>query len=249
MTAKGLATVRVGETAPTQEARKDERDETARQDGEGLGASQHAGAVQGGEPEKRQLQQQPKLKTQLQLKQQLEQQHKPKHKPTPTQARRWETVQPGTQSQRTPVGPGPAPTSRWSVAESRLILRRDEGIPLPNKLDQEIASAINRGLFHRKAPAHIWIMNAKTNVNGAITAITHQNTPAAMALTYRKDIINAAHTVNKGVINVEENESWERLKVHAVELVRYMGKGTESLQKMRDEMHAENKGVVIPIPV
>jgi hypothetical protein len=57
MTAKGLATAKVGEAAPTQEARREERDETSRLDGEGLRASKHAGAVQGGELEKRQLQQ------------------------------------------------------------------------------------------------------------------------------------------------------------------------------------------------
>jgi hypothetical protein len=45
--------------AQTQDASREERDETATLDGEGLGASQYAGAVQGGEPEKRQLQQQP----------------------------------------------------------------------------------------------------------------------------------------------------------------------------------------------
>ena len=39
MTAKVLATSRVGETALTQKARKEARDETARQEGKALGAS------------------------------------------------------------------------------------------------------------------------------------------------------------------------------------------------------------------
>jgi hypothetical protein len=135
------------------------------------------------------------------------------------------------------------------MAERRLILRRDEGVPLPNKMDQEVASAFNRALFHQKAPAHIRIMNAKSHAKGPITAITHENATAVMALTYGDVIINAAHTVDKGVIDVEENESWERLKVHAVPLVRYMAKGTEGMQTMRDEIHAENEGVVIPVQV
>jgi len=133
------------------------------------------------------------------------------------------------------------------MAERRLILTRDEGVPLSNKMYQEIVSAIKRAVFHKKAPAHIRIMNALGNAKGAITAITHQNAMVAMALTYRDVIINVARTVDKGVIDVEEYESWERLKVHAVPLVRYMGKGREGLQKMRDEIHAENEGVAIPV--
>jgi len=69
-------------------------------------------------------------------------------------------------------------------------------------MDQEIASAINRALFHQKAPAHIWIMNAKWNAKGTITAITHPNATAEMALQYRDVITTAARTVDKGVVDV-----------------------------------------------
>ena len=70
---------------------------------------------------------------------------------------------------------------------------------------------------------------AKSKKKGTITAITHQNSTATMALAYRDVIINAAHRVNKGVINVEENESWETLIVHAVPLVRYISKDRKGL--------------------
>ena len=99
-------------------------------------------------------------------------------------------------------------------------------------LDKGIASAINHALFHQQAPAHVRIMNAKSNAKGTITAITHQNATAEMALQYHDIIITAARTVDKGVVDVEENESWERPKIHAVPLVWDMGKGTEGLQKM-----------------
>jgi len=252
MTAKVLAKARVREAAPTQEEGTDKRNETARQDGGGLGVSQHATAVQGGKPEKRQLlPQQAKRKPKLQLRQQPEQQqqHEPRPKPTLAPARRWGTFQHRTQSQRAPAGPGPTPTSGSSMAERRLILWRDEGVPLPNKMDQEIASAIHRALFHQTTPAHIQIMNKTRNAKGAKTAVTHEKTPAAMALAYRELIINSARTVDRGVIDGEANECWERLNVHAVPLVRYMGKGTEGLQNMRYNIHAEIKGVVIPVPV
>jgi hypothetical protein len=84
---------------------------------------------------------------------------------------------------------------------------------------------------------------------GPIADTSDQNATAAMALTYREVIINAARTVDKGVIDVEENESRDMLKVHAVPLVRYIGKDTEGLPKMREEIHAEYEGVVIPLQV
>jgi hypothetical protein len=119
-----------------------------------------------------------------------------------------------------------------SLVDRRIIPRTDEKVPLPNTMDKEIASAINRALFHQQALAHIRIMNIRRNAKGAFTAITHQNATAVMALQYRDMIIMAARTVDKGVIDLEENESWERLKIHAVPLVWYMGKGTVGLQKM-----------------
>ena len=87
------------------------------------------------------------------------------------------------------------------------------------------------------------------NAKGAITATTYQNATAEMALQFHNLIISAARSFHKGVVDVEENQSWEMLMIHAVSLVRYMGKGTEGLQKMRDEFEAENKGIAIPTQV
>jgi len=221
-------------------------------DGGGLEASQHADTKQQGGPEQRQqLQQQPNPQLLLKLHPKL--QHKPKPKLAPAPARRCGTIPPRAQSQEAPVdpgpGPGPAPTAGSSIAERSLIFRKDESVPPPNRMDQEIASVINRALFHHKAPAHVRIMNATRNARGTMTAVTHHNLTAAMALMYCVIIIRAACKVDKGVIDVEENHSWERLKIHAVPLIRYMGKGRQSLQKMREEFEAENKGIVIPTQV
>jgi len=122
-------------------------------------------------------------------------------------------------------------------------------VPLPNKMDQEIVSAINRARFHQQAPGHIRIINARRNARGAIAAITHQNATAEVTLRYCDIIITAARTVDNGVVDGEENETWERLKIHAVPLVRYMRTGTEGLQKMREEFEAENEGIAIPTQV
>jgi len=119
-------------------------------------------------------------------------------------------------------------------------------MPLPNRMDLEIASAIYRVLFQQQPPAHIRIMNARRNAKGAITAITHQNATAETAMQYRNIIITAARTGYRGVVDVDESETWERLKIHAVPLLRYGGKGPECLPKMGEEFEAKNKGIEIP---
>jgi hypothetical protein len=135
------------------------------------------------------------------------------------------------------------------MAERRLIPSNDESMPPPNKMDQDIVSVINRALFHQEAPAHIRIMNARRNAKCTITAITNQNVTAQMALRFLDIIITAARTVDTGVIDVEENGSLERLKIDAVPLVQYMGKGMEVLQRMGEASELDNEGVTITTQV
>jgi hypothetical protein len=47
-------------------------------------------------------------------------------------------------------------------------------------MDQEIASAINRALFHQQALDHIRIMNTRRKAKGVITAIRWQNATVEM---------------------------------------------------------------------
>ena len=107
-----LAKARVHEVALSQDARKEGRDVTASQDGASLEALQHAGAMQGGEPEKRQLlqlQQKPKPKLKLTLQPEPQHEPKPIPKPTPIPGRTWESVQPHHERQWAPGGTGPTP--------------------------------------------------------------------------------------------------------------------------------------------
>jgi len=83
----------------------------------------------------------------------------------------------------------------------------------------------------------------------AITESMHQNATAQMAMWYCDIIITAARPGDRGVVDVKDNETWERLKIHTVPLVQYMGKGTDGLQQMREEFDAENKGIAIPTQV
>jgi len=93
------------------------------------------------------------------------------------------------------------------MTERQLILRTDESAPVNKKMVQDIASAINRALFHQNAPAHIKIMNVTWDAKGVITAITHPNVTVEMGQKYCYIIITAARMVDKAVVHFEENES------------------------------------------
>jgi len=114
-------------------------------------------------------------------------------------------------------------------------------------MDQEIASATNKVFVQKKATALVQIMNTNENMPRNITAIPHHSPLAAIPPTFNKAISNAGHKVDQKVINVEQYESWEMFTVHAVPVVSNMHSGTEGLQKMRNEIHDENEGVVISI--
>jgi hypothetical protein len=118
------------------------------------------------------------------------------------------------------------------MAERDPILRSVERVPLSSMMDSEIVSQINRVLFHQEAPAHIRIVNVRRNTMQAIKAITHENLTLQMALSYLDNIITAVKTVHKGVINHEENESWERRMIHSLPFLGYLGNGSHGLPKM-----------------
>jgi len=107
---------------------------------------------------------------------------------------------------------GPATCPVASMVERQLNLSRDQSIPIARKTDEDIVSAINRALIYQQALVHIWIINMRRNAKGTITAITHQNATAEMALLYQDSMIMAAKSVPKGIIVVEGNESCEKQK-------------------------------------
>jgi len=165
----------------------------------------------------------------------------------PTLTRQCETVPP--QNQTTLARQSLAPTTGSRMSNRHRIIRRGKSVLLPNNKDQPILSAINRALFHQQAPAYSRIMNARKNSKSAIQAIRHQNSTAEIALQYHDIISTTARNVDKVIVDVHVNESWERLQIHAVPFVRYMGKGTEGRQKMREAFAAEPEGIAIPTQV
>jgi hypothetical protein len=99
---------------------------------------------------------------------------------------------------------------------------------------QDIVSAFNRAHFHKEAMADFRIMNARSNPKGLNMAVTHQPATAEVTLPHCGPIIiiTVVRTVDKGVIDVEENATQVRVKINTVPLVRYIETGTDGWQKL-----------------
>jgi len=71
-----------------------------------------------------------------------------------------------------------------------------------------------------------------------------------MLIRYREIVIKAARKVDAGIVDIETNELWEKVKMHGVNFDRYLGKKTGGgLEKLRSELQAENEGVVLPLAI
>jgi len=71
-----------------------------------------------------------------------------------------------------------------------------------------------------------------------------------MLIWYREIVLKAVRKVDAGIVDIETNELWERVKMHGVNCDRYLGKKTGGgLEKLRQELQAENEGVVLPLAI
>jgi hypothetical protein len=71
-----------------------------------------------------------------------------------------------------------------------------------------------------------------------------------MLIRDREIVIKTARKVDAGIVDIETNELWEKVKMHGVNFDRYLGKKTGGgLEKLREELQAENEGVVLPLAI
>jgi len=136
------------------------------------------------------------------------------------------------------------------MEKRRVTIKRDNGLPLSQKTDLDISSEVNRALFEAKFQYFVRIQGVTKNTCGCLSMIT---TPAAMAvmlIRYREIVIKAARKVDTGIVDIETNELWESVKMHGVNFDRYVGKTTGGgLEKLGQELQAENEGVVLPLAI
>ena len=137
-----------------------------------------------------------------------------------------------------------------SMEKRRLRFGRDKGIAVCQKKDLEISSEVNPALFEAKVPHSIGIERVTKNTRGCLSMITTAGATVEMVIWYREIVIKAARNVYSGIVDIETNEMWERVKMHRINFNRYLGKTTGGgLGKLRSESQAENKGVVIRLAI
>jgi len=144
----------------------------------------------------------------------------------------------------------PVPPGQNSMEKRRVTFKRDNSLPLSQKKDLDISSEVNRALFEAKVPYFVRIQGVTKNTQGCLSTITTPAATAEMLIRYREIVIKAARKVDAGIVEIEINEIWERVKMHGVNFNRYLGKKTGGgLEKLRQELQAENKGVVLPLAI
>jgi len=144
----------------------------------------------------------------------------------------------------------PVPPGQNSMEKRRVTFKRDNGLPLSQKKDLDISSEVNRALFEAKVPHFVRIQGVTKNTRGCLSTITTPEATAEMLIRYREIVIKAARKVDAGIVDIETNELWERVKMHGFNFDRYLGKKTGGgLEKLRQELQAENEGVVLPLAI
>jgi len=144
----------------------------------------------------------------------------------------------------------PVPPGQNSMEKRIVTFKRDNGLPLSQKKDLDISSEVNRALFEAKVPHFVHIQGVTKNTRGCLSTITTPGATAEMLIRYREIVIRAARKVDAGIVDIETNELWERVKMHGINFDRYLGKKTGGgLEKLRQELQAENEGVVLPLAI
>jgi hypothetical protein len=153
--------------------------------------------------------------------------------------------QPIHSNEKTKV-PGPQHTAE---DDRRLIFKRDSKITATTNKDRQLISAINRALAYSGAPEHIRLYAVSTNRRGTLTALSSPKAPAKVFMVERvKDIVlKAARLIDSSIYDLDENNTWTHIKVHNIPLEHYFWRG--SLGQLKEEIQAENSGIIIPGPV
>jgi len=144
----------------------------------------------------------------------------------------------------------PVPPGQNSMEKRRVTFTRYNGLPISHKKDLDISSEVNRALSEAKGHHFVRIQGVTKNTRGCLSTITTPAATAEMLIRYREIVSKAARKVDPGIVDIETNELWERVKMHGVKLNRYLGKKTGGgPEKLRQELQGENEGVVLPIAI
>ena len=80
---------------------------------------------------------------------------------------------------------------------------------------------------------------------GNLFGPTSPTSAAAMLITQRGIILRVTRTIGPGVIDLETAPTWKRVRIHGVPVSPYVGRGSLGMEKLREELEAENDWVKI----
>jgi len=127
--------------------------------------------------------------------------------------------------------------------ERGIVFERAAGAPQILPTVAAGAAAFVNVALSKVAPPHVRTEGFKISSRGRLSTTARQGASAAMLLRFKKEIIEAARRADNAIINVVANETWAELKI----LVPYQRYREENgLGELREQIEAENAGVIIP---
>jgi len=146
--------------------------------------------------------------------------------------------------ERTPTGLEPI---KGSIPrdERGIVFERASGAPQINLAVAVSAAAHVNVALSKVAPPHVRTEAFRISVQGRLSTTARFGAPAAILLRFKKEILEAARKADRTIINVAANGTWAELKI-LVPYDRY--RHQNGLEDLKEQIEAENPGVVIPPP-
>ena len=112
-----------------------------------------------------------------------------------------------------------------------------------------IASRINRALYNAGI-SNTRVERVRCTETHRILGVTSPASTLKDLLQHRDMVLKAARTVDASITDITAQQKWMWTRIHNISLTRYMGKERDGgLQKLHEELTAENSGVQIPAEI
>ncbi|TGZ77556.1 hypothetical protein EX30DRAFT_351802 [Ascodesmis nigricans] len=149
--------------------------------------------------------------------------------PAPNDGGEWKIVSPRRTRKQAKEESDISPKDHTINAERRIIIKRkNENGPCPAS---DLVVAMNAALSKARAPPHIRVQKVETNEKGTVTACMGPKATGLMALKFKETLLKATKEVDISIEQMEANETWHKLKLHAVSLDRYYYPDDEELRE------------------
>ena len=108
-----------------------------------------------------------------------------------------------------------------------------------------VTSAVN-GAFHQQGASDAKVDRIRINKAGRLLGTTTPSTTTKSLLKYRDIVLKAARTADLSITNLFPQENWRWIRLHNIDLGRYMAGKSGGLRMLREEPEADNEGFGTP---